>query len=196
MMRRDRLDHILRAAAEVTGHKIFVLAGSSAIVVRCRNIPGDMLMMQEADVYVPGTPDAEALSDAIDANIGQGSAFHTQYGYDADGVSSGTSVTPTDREQRAQPYHGSGCPGVTAIVPDFDDVALARSWPGGRKTRIGWNPALRARLLSLERMASRLDRMPVGAPDPAEMARRLGWLATACRAPPPLPPPTPPDARA
>lgn len=96
MMRRDRLDHILRAAAGVTGHNTFVLVGSSVIVVRCRNIPGDMLMTREADVYVSHASDIEALSDMIDANIGQGSAFHNRYGYYADGVSPGTSVMPTD----------------------------------------------------------------------------------------------------
>lgn len=155
-----------------------------------------MLMTQEADVYVPGTPDAEALSDAIDANIGQGSAFHAQYGYYADGVSSGTSVMPTDWEQRAQPYYGSGCPGVTAIVPDIDDVALAKVVAWRTKDKDWLESGIGARLLSLDRMASRLDRMPVGAPDPAEMVRRLGWLATVCKVPLPLPPSAPPDARA
>ncbi|MEH3116085.1 MAG: hypothetical protein PGN25_00245 [Methylorubrum populi] len=110
MMRRDRLDHILRAAAGVTGHDTFVLVGSSVIVVRCRTIPGDMLMTREADIFVPGTPDTEALSGAIDANIGQGSAFHNQYGYYADGVSPGTAVMPTDWKDRAQPLPGRRMP--------------------------------------------------------------------------------------
>jgi hypothetical protein len=180
MMRRDRLDHILRAAAGVTGHNTFVLVGSSVIVVRCRNIPGDMLMTREADVYVPDASDIEALSDMIDANIGQGSAFHNQYGYYADGVSPGTSVMPTDWVDRAQHYHGSGCPGVTAIVPDVEDVALAKVVAWREKDQSWILSGVRAGLFSLERMACRIDRMPRAAPDAAEMVRRLRWLAATC----------------
>lgn len=183
MMRRDRLDHILRAAAGVTGHSTFVLVGSSVILVRCRNIPGDMLMTREADIFVPGTLETEALSDAIDANIGQGSAFHNHYGYYADGVSPGTSVMPTDWEDRAEAYRGSGCPGVTAIVPDIDDVALAKVVAWRDKDKSWIVSGIWARLFSLERMAARLDRMPEAAPDVAEIMRRLNWLATACGVP-------------
>ena len=183
MMRQDRLDHILRAAAGVTGHSTFVLVGSSAILVRCRNIPGDMLMTREADIFVPDAPETEALSDAIDANIGQGSAFHNQYGYYADGVSPGTSVMPTDWEDRVEPYQGSGCPGVTAIVPDINDIALAKVVAWRDKDRSWLASGIRARLFSLERMAARLGRMPEAAPEAAEMMRRLTWLATTCGVP-------------
>ncbi|MGE7154891.1 DUF6036 family nucleotidyltransferase [Methylorubrum rhodesianum] len=180
MMRRDRLDHILRAAAGVTGHDTFVLVGSSVIVVRCRNIPGDMLMTREADVYVPDTSETEALSDMIDANIGQGSAFHRQYGYYADGVSPGTSVMPSDWMDRVQHYRGTGCPGVTAIVPDIEDVALAKVVAWREKDQNWILSGVRSRLFSLERMASRIDRMPSAAPEPAEMMRRLRSVAATC----------------
>ncbi len=190
MMRRDRLDHILRAAAGVTGHTTFVLVGSSVVLVRCKNIPGDMLMTREADVYVPGAPDSEALSDAIDANIGQGSAFHNQYGYYADGVSPGTAIMPLDWEARTQSYQGSGCPGITAIVPDVDDVALAKVVAWRDKDKDWLTSGIRAQLFSLDRMAMRLDRMPEAAPSAAELVQRLRWLASACKVPPPSLDPT------
>lgn len=96
MMRRDKLDHLLRAAGAVTGHRRFVLVGSAVVLVRCKNIPGDMLLTSEADLYVPDVPDADELSDAIEDNIGQGSSFHQRYGYYCDGVSAGTAVMPID----------------------------------------------------------------------------------------------------
>ena len=180
MMRKPKLDHLLRAASEVTGHKRFVLVGSTVVVVRCRNIPGDMLLTPEADLYVPGVPDVEDLSDAIEANIGQGSAFHRQFGYYCDGVSPGTSVMPIDWEDRSSLYAGEGCPGVTAIVPDPNDVALAKVVAWRDKDRDWLRSGIRAGLFSLDDMTSRLPRMPADAPDGSEMKRRLAWLAAEC----------------
>jgi hypothetical protein len=37
MMRRDKVDHVLRAAGDVTGQSRFVLIGSAAIVALARD---------------------------------------------------------------------------------------------------------------------------------------------------------------
>jgi hypothetical protein len=101
MMRLDRLDHRLRAAGAVTGHRRFVLVGSAVVLVRRRNSPGDMLLTPEADLYVPGVSDSEALSDPIEARIGQGSSSHRERSDYRAGVSPGAAVMPTDWEARA-----------------------------------------------------------------------------------------------
>lgn len=71
-MQRKKIDHLLRAAASVTGHRTFVLVGSTVVLLRCKNIPADMLMTPEADLYVPDIPDQDDVSDAIEGSIGQG----------------------------------------------------------------------------------------------------------------------------
>ncbi|SFU71370.1 hypothetical protein SAMN02799631_01915 [Methylobacterium sp. 174MFSha1.1] len=180
MMRRSKIDHLLRAAASVTGHRTFVLVGSTVVLVRCRNIPADMLLTPEIDLYVPDIPDQEDISDRIAGSIGQGSRFHDQYGYYADGVSSGTSVMPRDWRLRATSYEGPGCPGVTAIVPEQNDVALAKLVAWREKDRDWLQSGLRAGLFSLTDMQSRLDRMPESAPAIDELRRRLSFLAATC----------------
>ncbi|MCJ2058485.1 hypothetical protein MKL09_18260 [Methylobacterium sp. J-048] len=180
MMRRDRLDHCLRAAEGVTGHRRFVLVGSAVVLVRCRNIPGDMLLTPEADLYVPGVRNSEDLSDAIEASIGQGSSFHRQFGYYCDGVSPGTAVMPTDWEARTIIYESTGCPGVTAVVPDPDDLALSKAVAWRDKDKAWLKSGVRAKLFSLHTMAARLVRMPDRAPAIDEMTRRLAWLAAEC----------------
>lgn len=184
MMRRDRLDHCLRAAEGVTGHRRFVLVGSAVVLVRCRNIPGDMLLTPEADLYVPGVPDSEDLSDALEASIGQGSSFHRQFGYYCDGVSPGTAVMPTDWEARTVLYESAGCPGVTAVVPDPDDLALSEVVAWRDKDKAWLKSGVRAKLFSLDTMTARLVRMPDRAPAKDEMMRRLIWLAAACASSP------------
>ncbi|MCJ2070192.1 hypothetical protein MKK75_15530 [Methylobacterium sp. J-030] len=183
MMRRDRLDHILRAAGAVTGQHRFVLVGSAVVLIRCRNIPGDMLLTPEADLYVPDVLDAEALSDTIEANIGQGSSFHQKYGYYCDGVSAGTAVMPMDWVERATLYESAGCPGISVTVPDPTDVALAKAVAWREKDRTWLASGLRSKLFALDAMAAHLPRMPPSAPGSAEMKRRLGWLAAECALP-------------
>ncbi len=183
MMRRDKLDHLVRAASTLTGHRRFVLVGSAVILVRCNNIPGDMLLTPEVDLFVPDVPDSEAVSDAIEADIGQGSSFHQKYGYYCDGVSAGTAVMPTDWQQRAVPYESSGCPGVTVIVADPEDIALPKIVAWREKDKDWLKSGLRSGIFPLNLMTARLPRMPDTAPGLGEMMRRLAWLAAECALP-------------
>ena len=138
MMQRDKVDHVLRAAASVTGHKTFVLIGSAALIARIKGpTPAGMLMTQEVDIYAFDVGNADELSDMIDGSIGQNSPFHTSFGFYADGVSSETAKMPLDWMTRASKYSSPGCPGVTAIVPEENDLALAKlvAW---REKDIDW----------------------------------------------------------
>jgi hypothetical protein len=39
MLRRSDIDHILRAAAPLTGHMLFVTVGTGAVIATARHIP-------------------------------------------------------------------------------------------------------------------------------------------------------------
>jgi hypothetical protein len=84
------IDHLLRAAANVTGQNNFVLVGSASVIVRRKlrrkSVPADMTITQEIDIYAPYADDIESISQMIDTNIGQGSRFHDEFGYYGDGV--------------------------------------------------------------------------------------------------------------
>jgi hypothetical protein len=127
IMQRDKVDHVLRAAASVTGHKVFVLIGSAALIARIKGpTPASMLMTQEVDIYAFDVDDVDKLSDMIDGSLGQNSPFHTLFGFYADGVSSETAKMPFDWMTRANKYSSPACLGVTAIVPEENDLALAK----------------------------------------------------------------------
>ncbi|MBO0903942.1 DUF6036 family nucleotidyltransferase [Jiella sonneratiae] len=180
------MDHILRAAAEITGHKLFVLVGSAAVAVGRKNVPATMMITPEIDIYAPGAEDSEAISDLIESNIGRDSAFHKTHGYFADGVSPQTATMPLGWETRTTEYEGSGCPGVLVIVPDVNDIALAKLVAWREKDR-GWlTEGARYSLLSLQIMADRLHLMPEadqdrGIPSKNELIRRIGILSIACK---------------
>ena len=90
IMKLSKIDHILRAAANVSGQTRFVLVGSAAVVVRRKDAPANMAMTLEIDIYAPDAEDVEVTSEMIDKNIGQGSQFHDEFGYYGDGVSATT----------------------------------------------------------------------------------------------------------
>ena len=88
-MRRDQLEHIIRAAADLTNETDFIIIGSQAILGRHPNAPAPLLVSMEADIYARNRPD---LSDDIDGNLGRGSRFDQTFGYHADGVSPTTAI--------------------------------------------------------------------------------------------------------
>jgi hypothetical protein len=126
VMRKRSIDHILRAAAAVTNQQRFVLVGSAAVIARAKNVPLGMMFTPEIDIYAPEATDIELASELIDGNIGQGSQFHQRFGDYGDGVSPATAKMPSDWMDRSIEYLGAECPGVVAVVPEENDVALAK----------------------------------------------------------------------
>ncbi len=82
-MRREDLEHIIRAAAAIVDDDEIVVIGSQAVVVQVADPPEALLVSMEADVF-PLTDPERAIE--IDGVLGDGSPFHDQYGYYANGV--------------------------------------------------------------------------------------------------------------
>jgi hypothetical protein len=183
IMKLSKIDHILRAAANVSGQTRFVLVGSAAVVVRRKDAPANMAMTLEIDIYAPDAEDVEVTSEMIDKNIGQGSQFHDEFGYYGDGVSATTAKMPSDWRERAIEYRGFECPGVTAIVPEENDVALAKLSAWREKDKTWLTDGIKYDILSLKSMALRLDSMPEpdtdrGSPTRETLVQRLNELAS------------------
>jgi hypothetical protein len=190
VMNVGRIDHLLRAAANVTGQNNFVLVGSASVIVRRKlrrkSIPADMTITQEIDIYAPFADDIESMSQMIDTNIGQGSRFHDEFGYYGDGVSPTTAKMPTDWQARAIEYRGAGSPSVVAVVPEENDVALAKLAAWRDKDQDWLARGVNYGILSLKTMSSRLDRMSepnpeLGSPSRETLVARLKALATRCK---------------
>ena len=96
-MHRQQLEHIIRAAAGITGASEFVIVGSQAVLGQFPQAPAELLVSIEADVFSLRDP---ADSDLIDGSIGEGSPFHQTFGYYAHGVSLETAVLPVGWRDR------------------------------------------------------------------------------------------------
>ena len=71
-MKRAELEHVLRAAAAITGRREWVVVGSQAILGAYPEAAAELLVSQEADLY---SPEEESASDIIDGTISGSSLY-------------------------------------------------------------------------------------------------------------------------
>lgn len=96
-MRRPQFEHVIAAAAIVSGEREIVVVGSQAILGNVDEPPESMLFSMEVDVYPRHDP--EKAGD-IDGSLGDGSQFQSTYGYYAHGVGPETAKAPAGWEER------------------------------------------------------------------------------------------------
>jgi hypothetical protein len=173
MLRRSDIDHILCAAASLSGHSRFVMIGTGAVIATVRHIPVVMMQTQEIDIYAEDVADPELISDLIDGSIGRDSPFHRTFGYYGDGVSPRTAVMPLDWRNRAVEYvTPDGL--ATAVCPSADDIAIAKLCAWREKDQAWLREAFNSGIARRERVGVLLrTELPTEAPAPDELARRL-----------------------
>lgn len=177
MMRREKVEHILRAAGAVTGKKEFVLIGSAAVVAWGANLPEVMAISRDVDLFAYDEPDQEAISAQLDGSLGQASPFDAEFGYYCDGVGAETAILPLDWQARAMRFANANTGGVTAIVPEPNDIAISKlcAW---RPKDIAWlHAAASHRIIDLPTMRKRLANLPARAGGLAALEPRLGQIA-------------------
>lgn len=172
-MTREDLDHLLRAAGDLTGHKRFVLIGSNAIFAWYKDVPPPMMVSREADIFASDVSDEEAerIADLLE-NIGHLSTFDDTHGYYVDGVGPQTAVLPSDWRVRSKTYHSPATNGVVAIAPHPEDLAAAKLYAGREKDLEWVRAAYSAGFIDLERVAHRI----AGLPDDAQRGRAVTLL--------------------
>ena len=126
-MQLTELEHVLRAAADITKEKSFVLVGSQAILLLLDTIPPSLLVSTELDLYPAMHPEK---ADLIDGAIGALSMFHDTHGFHADGVGPETAVMPPDWQQRQTLHYLDD---LTAICPEIHDLAVSKCVAGRDK---------------------------------------------------------------
>jgi hypothetical protein len=164
-VRREQFDHVVAAAAEVTGHDEFVVVGSQAILGSYDEAPDAMLESQEADIYPLHDP---AAAEAIDAALGDGSAFHLAFGYYAHGVGPETAKVPRGWQERVVRRAVPARPGsertLVAWCLEPHDLVLAKCARGWERDWEYAAAAIEARLVERGILVARIDTLPVAEP--------------------------------
>jgi hypothetical protein len=176
-VRRDEFEHIVAAAANVTGEDEFVVIGSQAILGSYPDAPASMLRSMEADIY-PARSVAQA--DEIDGALGDGSMFHRTFGYYAHGVVPDTAKAPSGWQQRlvrvaVPPRRGSDRAPV-ALCLEPHDLVLAKCVAGRERDWEFARAALRAGLVVPDELLSRTESLPIGEREREHVRTMLAWM--------------------
>jgi hypothetical protein len=132
-MRRDQLEHLLRAAGGVTGLKRFVVIGSQSILGWLpTKAPAEALQSMEADLL---PIDDETKADFISGALGEMSSFDETFGYHADGVTLQTATLPEGWQNRLKRIKNANTMGVSGDCLEPHDLLVAKYVAGREKDR-------------------------------------------------------------
>jgi hypothetical protein len=153
-MQRQQLEHIIRAAAGITGAKEFVIIGSQAVLGQFPNSPAELLVSVEADLFsLRNTTDA----DLIDGSIGEGSPFHQTFGYYAHGVAEETAILPPGWKERLIPIQNENTGGGCGLCLEIHDLAVSKVIAGREKDLDFVRVLLRHELAKTQAIRDRLN---------------------------------------
>jgi hypothetical protein len=167
---RSQLEHVIRAAAAITGDREIVVVGSTAILGQFPDAPMDMVQSREADVYPSNHPERVEMLDVI----GELSPFHTTFGYYADGVPADLPKLPAGWRDRVISLSVGGAEGpVQGLCLEVHDLVLSKYAAFREKDRQFVRAAVEHGLVKRDVLLSRLDEMAVEPPVLAAVRERI-----------------------
>ena len=128
-MKRQELEHIVRAAAGITGEKEFIVLGSQSILGKFHEAPPHCGTRWKS-IFIQGAPRTGRTHQGC---LGEFSAFHTTFDYYADGVSPTPTVLPRGWEDRLVRFSNENTNGAVAHCLDPLDLAYAKLAAGRPK---------------------------------------------------------------
>jgi hypothetical protein len=147
------LEHIVRAAAVISGDDEIIVIGSQSILGQFPDAPAELCVSNEADIYPRNKPE---LSDLIDGTLGELSAFHETFGYYAQGVQEGTATLPAGWEARLFKLHSPATRGATGLCLEVHDLLVSKYVANRDKDRRFTAAVFRHRLASADTVRERL----------------------------------------
>ena len=160
-MRRADFEHVIAAAAEVSGEREIVVIGSQAILGTVDKPPASMLRSMEADVYPLNDP-GKAID--IDGSLGDGSPFHGMNGYYAHGVGPETAKAPAGWRERLVrveiPRRVGQASAAVAYCLEPHDLVLAKCVAGRDRDWRFARDALAADLIQTDELFRRIEDLP------------------------------------
>lgn len=169
-MRRNELEHLIRAAAAVTNQYEIVIVGSQSILGAVPTPPLSLAESMEADVYPLQRPD---LADLIDGSIGEGSPFHDCFGYYAQGVGPETAILPDGWQSRLVRIQNTNTDLKVGLCLEPHDLAASKLAAGREKDWIFVATMLRHKIVDASTLLTRLGSLSISTD---RQARLCDWV--------------------
>ena len=179
-MRPHEFEHILAAAARVTGQDEFVVIGGQAILGSSSEPPEGLLESMEADIYPLNDP---AAADLIDGALGDGSPFQAAFGYYAHGVGPETAKAPAGWQKRLvrreiPPRPGSDLSAVAWCL-EVHDLVLSKCAAGRDRDWDYAREAIRTSLVEGRALLERVEDLPLPSAGRDHVAAMLRGILSA-----------------
>ncbi|MDO5682309.1 MAG: hypothetical protein Q4G46_05715, partial [Propionibacteriaceae bacterium] len=181
---RDQLEHAIRAACQIIGHREVIVVGSQSILgsIPERELPAAATMSLEVDILPIAADNDETarLADVIERVAGEFSPFEELHGFSIDGVDLTTSVLPDGwrdrlvRVSNANTAAPSGQPQFTGWCLDKEDLCVAKLCALREKDRNFVSALMEAGLVDPDLIATRLATVPQS--HAAAAGAALRWL--------------------
>lgn len=171
-MKRADLEHLIRAAAEITNEYELIVIGSQSILGAHPNAPAELLLSNEADIYPKNRPD---LADLIDGAIGELSPFDEHFGYYAQGVGPETAILPSGWQDRLVPIQNANTNLKVGYCLDPTDLAASKLVAHRPKDIEFVVALLRHALIDAETLQMRVAALPL---PPERIAALNAWVET------------------
>ena len=173
-MRRDQLEHLIRAAGSLIGDDTVIVIGSQAILATVP-APADeaLLRSMEADLLPLDDP-LEEKADLIDGVLGAGSMFDDTHGVHADGVSITTPLLPRGWRDRLVEISNTNTNGIRGLCLEAHDLVVSKLAAGRAKDIEFCDAAVRCGLVDPAVIAERAQGTDLAA---AAHARVMSWIA-------------------
>lgn len=159
-MTRDELEHIIRAAADITDQYEFIIVGSQSILGAVPHPHEAFTVSMEADIYPKEAPE---LAEVIEGRMGEGSDFHETHGYYAQGVGPETAILPADWLGRVHRVQNENTNGRVGYCLDLPDLFLSKAVAGRDKDREFCMALLEYGYVKLVQVLALLPTMPLDA---------------------------------
>ena len=187
-MKRDQLEHVLRAAADVTDELEFLVVGSAAILATHDDValPDAATRSDEADIAPFRDPDG-TKGVRIEIALGRGSRFFDTFQYSADAVDLATAAAPDGWEGRLVRFERPGTNGAVGWCLEAHDLAAAKLAAGRDKDYEFVEALLRERLIDRAVLVERVGLLPRDRVLPAFLARAQRWITEYGKPPRPVP---------
>lgn len=173
-MKREQLEHVLRAASQIADDPDVLVIGSQSILgaIAEERLPPEATGSIEVDVAFFDDPD-ESKADQVDGAIGELSPFHETFGYYAQGVSVSTAVLPQGwRDRLVVVETASTAPGRGHVL-DPHDCVVSKLVAGREKDHAFAAALIRHKLVDPKVLADRIDLLTVA---PAQRTRLKQWI--------------------
>lgn len=129
-MRRDQLEHAIRAACQIIGADEVIVVGSQAILgsVTEDRLPAQATMSLEVDILPIADDEATTaeLADRIEGVAGEWSTFEDAHGFGIDGVSLETAALPDGWRDRLVKVQNDNTAATIGGNPRFTGWCLER----------------------------------------------------------------------